>query len=227
MKVFRSLAVLVAVALASAVRADVAPARKSTLTITTPLEVPGTVLDPGTYVVKLVDTESNRNIVTFMSADETKVFATAIATPHVAAEDPHHSTFVFYAVPEGSTKVLRTWFAPEDRYGQDFVYPAERAAALRETTNTDVPVMTAEQSREIAERSKPAAVVAEARPAPAPPPEQAPAAAPPSDSDRAPAPMTADATTALPHTASRTPLLLAAGVLALGIAGGLRFAGRA
>jgi hypothetical protein len=224
MKVFRILSVLVAFAVAGVLRADVAPEKKSTLTITSPLEVPGAVLEPGTYVVKLADTESNRNVVTFTTADETKVIAMAIATPHVAADDPQHSTFVFYAVPEGATKVLRTWFAPNDRYGQDFVYPAERAAALRQTTNSEVPVMTAEQSREISDRMKsPPPAVAEARPpAPEPPP---PAAV--SDSDKTPATMTADATTALPKTASKTPLLLVAGLVALGIASGLRFAGRA
>jgi len=221
MKDVRILAAVVAIGLAGAVRADVAPEKKSTLTITTPLEVPGAVLDPGTYVVKLVDTQSNRNIVTFTSADEKKVFATAIATPHVAADDPRHSTFVFYASPEGSTKVLRTWFAPNDRYGQDFVYPAERAAALRQTTNTEVPAMTAEQSREVADGMKPAAVASENEPL-------RPAAASAADSEYvAPASMTADATTALPQTASRTPLLLAAGLLALGVASALRFAGRA
>jgi len=92
MKDVRILSAIVAVGFAGALRADVAPESKSTLTITTPLEVPGAVLDPGTYVVKLVDTESNRNVVTFMSADEKKVFATAIATPLVAADDPRSAT---------------------------------------------------------------------------------------------------------------------------------------
>jgi hypothetical protein len=220
MKDVRILAAVLAVGLAAAVRADVAPDKKSTLTITTPVEVPGAVLDPGTYVVKLVDTQSNRNIVAFTSADERRVFATAIATPHVAADDSHRSTFVFYAVPEGSTKVLRTWFASNDRYGQDFVYPAERASALRQTTNAEVPAMTAEQSREIADRMKPAAVVSDNEPLRT-------TAAPAADSEQAaPASMTADATTALPKTASRTPLLLAAGLLALGVASALRFSGR-
>jgi hypothetical protein len=219
MKVVRILAAVVAVSLAGAVSADVAPEKKSTLTITTPVEVPGAVLEPGTYVVKLVDTQSNRNVVTFTSADEKKIFATAIATPHVAADDPRHSTFVFYGTPEGSTKVLRTWFAPNDRYGQDFMYPAERAAALRKTTSAEVPAMTAEQSHEIADGMKPAAVASDREPL-------RPASA--ADSEYvAPASMTADATTAMPQTASKTPLLLATGLLALGVASALRFAGRA
>jgi len=100
------------------------------------------------------------------------------------------------------------------------VYPAERAAALRQTTNAEVPAMTAEQSREIAGRMKTAAVVSERE-------ALRPAAAPAADSEYvAPASMTADATTTLPRTASKRPLLLAAGLLALGVASALRFAGR-
>lgn len=236
MKAFRILSALIAVGLVGAVRGDVPPEKKSTLTISTPLEVPGAILDPGTYVVKLVDTESNRNIVTITSVDEKKIYATTICTPHVAAEDPRHTTFMFYSVPEGANKVLRTWYAPNDRYGQDFVYPADRAAALRQVTNADVPAMTAEQSSALANRPAPVAVVSDAEPpkpipppppapavetAPAPAPAMAEAAPPP-----APATMTADASEALPKTASKTPLVLAAGVLALGVASGLRFAGR-
>ena len=223
MKVFRVLPVIALLGAAVAVQADVGPEKKSTLTISTPVEVPGATLDPGTYVVKLVDTMSNRNIVTIMNVDENKVFATAIATPHVTATDPKHSTFVFYPTPDGATKVLRTWYAPNDRYGQDFVYTPERAAALRQMTNTEVPVMTAEQSREIETRRvpapAPAAVVSDAEPVPAPAPPPAPAPAPVA--------MTADASSSLPATASHTPLLFAAGLAALALAAALRFSGRA
>jgi hypothetical protein len=240
MKAFRILSAVIAIGLVGAVQGDVAPDKKSTLTIATPLEVPGAILDPGTYVVKLVDTQSNRNIVTITSVDEKKVYATAICTPHVAADDPRHTTFMFYSTPEGANKVLRTWYAPNDRYGQDFVYPADRAAALRQVTNAEVPAMTAEQSTELANRPAPVAVISDAEPpkpieAPAPPPpapvvETAPAPAPAIAVETAPAPapatMTADASETLPKTASKTPLVLAAGILALGVASGLRFAGR-
>lgn len=235
MKAFRILSAVMAVGVAAVVLGDVPPEKKSTLTTATPIEVPGAILDPGTYVVKLVDTQNNRNIVTITSADEKKVYATTICTPHVAADDPNHSTFMFYSVPEGTNKVLRTWYAPNDRYGQDFVYPADRAAALRKMTSTEVPVMTAEMSTELANRPAPATVVSDAEPpkpveaAPAPPP---PPPAPAVAAEKAPAPapapetMTADASATLPKTASHTPLVLAAGILALGVASGLRLAGR-
>jgi hypothetical protein len=230
MKAFRILSAVMAVmavGLVGALWGDVAPERKSTLTIATPLEVPGAILDPGTYVVKLVDTQSNRNIVTITSVDEKKIYATAICTPHVAADEPRHTEFMFYSVPEGQNKVLRTWYLPNDRYGQDFVYPPDRAAALRQATNTEVPALTSEQSSELANRPAPAAVVSEAEP-PKPVEASAPAPAPPpaAEPEPAPAAMTADASSTLPKTASRTPLLLAAGILALGAASVLRFTGR-
>jgi hypothetical protein len=227
MKAFRILSAVIALGLVGAVQGDVAPEKKSTLTIATPLEVPGAILDPGTYVVKLVDTQSNRNVVTITSVDEKKIYATAICTPHVAADDPRHTTFMFYSVPEGANKVLRTWYAPNDRYGQDFVYPPDRAAALRTVTNAEVPAMTAEQSSELANRPAPVAVVSDAEPPkPIEPPAPFPAVAVETAPAPAPATMTADASETLPKTASKTPLVLAAGILALGVASGLRLAGR-
>ncbi len=228
MKAFRILLAVIAIGLVGAVRAgDVPPEKTSTLTITTPLEVPGAILDPGTYVVKLVDTQNN--IVAITSVDGKKTYATAICVPHEAADQPRHTEFTFYSVPENANKVLRTWYRPNDRYGQDFLYPPDRAAALRQMTNTEVPALTAEQSTRLSNQPAPAAVVSDAEP---PKPIEPPAPPPPAPvmAEAAPAPapatMTADASDTLPKTGSKTPLVLAAGILALGAASGLRFAGR-
>ena len=228
MKAFRILSAVMAVmavGLVGALWGDVPPDKKSTLTIATPLEVPGAILDPGTYVVKLVDSQSNQDIVAITSADEKKVYALALCTPHVAADEPRHTEFMFYSVPEGTNRVLRTWYLPNDRTGQDFVYPPDRAAALRQVTNTEVPALTAEQSSELASRPAPLAVVSDAEP-PKLVEASAPAPAPAAAAEPAPQAMTADASSTLPKTASHTPLLFAAGILALGAASGLRFAGR-
>ncbi len=219
MKALRIFSAAMAIGLVGAALGDVAPEKKSTLTVTTPLEVPGTILDPGTYVVKLVDTQNS--VVAITSVDGKKVYATALCTPHEAGDDPRHTEFMFYGVPDGTNKVLRTWYRPGDRYGQDFLYPPDRAAALRQVTNTQVPAMTAEQSAQLANRPAAAAVISDAEP---PPPAPAMAAEP--APAPAPAAMTADASETLPKTASKTPLVLAAGILALGVASGLRFAGR-
>ncbi len=228
MKALRVLSAVIALGLVGAVRADVTLEKTSTLTIATPLEVPGTILDPGTYVVRLVDTRNN--IVTITSVDGKKTYATAICAPREMADEPRHTEFMFYGVPEGSNKVLRTWYRPSDRSGLDFLYPPDRAAALRQVTNAEVPALTASQSAELASRLAPPAVTSDAEPpkaaeAPVPPPP-APAMAAETAPAPAPATMTADASETLPKTASKTPIVLTAGLLALGVASGLRFAGR-
>jgi len=233
MKVFRIISAVLAVGLAGAARGDVFfnPDHDSMLTVATPVEVPGTILDPGTYVVKLVETQADRDVVTITSEDGKKVYATVICAPHPTTEAPRHATFVFYNVPEGANKVLHTWYAPNDSIGLDFIYPPDRAAALRQETNEEVPALTAEQSNALSSRAAPPAVTTDAEPpkaaeAPVPPPPPAPAVAAQAPPAPQPAALTADASETLPKTASRTPLVLAAGILALGVASGLRFAGR-
>ena len=117
---------------------------KSTLTVTERLEVPGAILEPGTYVIKVVDSQNNRNIVQITNVEETKVFATALATPHVGAQPQPNTMFVFYNTATGNPKALRTWFAPNDRFGQDLVYPKARATELTAMTHETVPSTTEE-----------------------------------------------------------------------------------
>ena len=223
-------------ALSAWCRGDVTPDKKSTLTIATPLEVPGAILDPGTYVVKQVDTQNNRNIVTITSVDEKKIFATAICTPHVAAEDPRHTTFMFYSTPEGANKVLRTWYRPERSLRSGLrvsAGPGRCPQADDERGGSRVDGGNSTPSMQSQNRPAPVAVVSDAEPPkpiepppPAPVVETVPAPAPAMAPEPAPATMTADASETLPKTASKTPLVLAAGILALGVASGLRFAGR-
>lgn len=145
--------------------------RKSTLAISDRVEVPGAILEPGTYLVRVADQQANRNVIVFQSPDGTKTYATAIATPHRGAKEPANSEFVFYPTASGETRVLRTWWAHDDVNGQDFVYPAERAAALRNATHEEVPVATADMIPASPPPPAPAAVAAPApRPAPAPAP---------------------------------------------------------
>ena len=51
------------------------------LTFSEPVEIPGQVLPPGTYWFKLLDSQSDRNIVQIYNNDQTKLYAT----------DPGHS----------------------------------------------------------------------------------------------------------------------------------------
>ena len=52
------------------------------LTFSGPVEVAGTVLQPGTYWFMLVDSSSNRNIVRIWNEDRSQVITTVIAIPN-------------------------------------------------------------------------------------------------------------------------------------------------
>src|SRR6266550_9624566 len=55
--------------------------KKTIVTFSAPVEVPGKVLPAGTYVFKLLDSTSNRNIVQIYDKDEKRLLATMLAIP--------------------------------------------------------------------------------------------------------------------------------------------------
>lgn len=67
-------------ALAPGARADQWD-RKTIVTFSDSVEVPGQVLPAGTYIFKLADTVCDRHIVQIWNADETRILATTITIP--------------------------------------------------------------------------------------------------------------------------------------------------
>ncbi len=181
---------------------------RSTLALSDRVEIPGAVLEPGTYLVRVAEQQSDRNTIVFQSLDGTRTFATVLATPHPKARSIDETEFVYFPTPAGEPRVLRTWFPPNDRFaGQDFVYPADRMAALRKETSEELPVATAQTTPMPAPAEKADMVPV----TPPPPPASAPAAEP------RPEPPTriADAGSTLPKTASPVPAIGSLGLLFL------------
>ncbi len=56
--------------------------KKTILTVSEPIQVPNQVLPPGTYVIKLLDSPSDRHIVQIFNADENHLFTTILAIPN-------------------------------------------------------------------------------------------------------------------------------------------------
>ncbi len=103
--------------------------------LTEPLDVGGTILQPGDYQIKVVPLQGNRNLLQVTNADGTKLLATLLSIPH--AEGPGGvqiptSRYIFYPASAGHIKTLRTWFAANTPGlgGHDIVYPRQRAMEL-------------------------------------------------------------------------------------------------
>jgi len=207
-----SCATLLVVGLSPAARAD-AWNKKTILTVNQAIQVPNKVLEPGQYVFKLADSQSDRHIVQIFNGDESHIITTILAIPNYWLQPTGKSQFTFWETPAGEPRALRAWFYPGDNFGQEFPY---RPAQFARITSTRAPVVTYSQSTQetakveetpkVEERTE----IAQNTPPPAPAPAP-PAAEPP------PARVQADQPPAeLPHTASNTPLIALAGLLSLG-----------
>ena len=213
MKLFKAATTVCCMALMGAVLAPGAKAddwnRKTVITFSGPVEIPGFtlagwgVLPAGTYVFKILDSQSDRHIVQIFSKDETTVYATILAIPNYRLKATDKTVITFRERPAGEPEALRAWFYPGRNWGEEFVYPKAKAIELAKATNTPVLFTAVEIPIEVAEPIKSAdAPVVVKRAA------------------------TLVAETTLPDTASPLPLIALLGLLALGGALALPAAGR-
>ena len=199
--------------------------KKTTLTFSQPVELPGVTLPAGTYVFKLANVPGTRSIVQVFNEDQNEIYATILAIPRVTMT-PHDKPYVgFEERAAGLPMAIREWFYPGHNTGVEFVYPKARAVELAREFHEPVlaaEVKPAEEPAELAEapvvevtpENKEVQLaetfdyndvpeIAEAAPATLPPPH-------------------AETTAVLPQTASPVPLIAMLGFLALVAAVGLK-----
>ena len=93
---------------------------KTLIKIDEPINVQGTVLDPGQYVMKLLDEQAERSVVLIYDRDEQHLITTVIGTADYRVEPADESTFTFYEKSPDQPAALRTWFYPGENYGLEF-----------------------------------------------------------------------------------------------------------
>src|SRR5438045_629948 len=72
--------------------------KKTTVTFSAPVEIPGVnaqVLPAGTYVFKLLDSQSDRHIVQIFNKEETHVFSTILAIPNYRLKATNKTVMTF------------------------------------------------------------------------------------------------------------------------------------
>ena len=97
--------------------------KKTIVTFNEPVEIPGQVLPPGTYVFKLAPTISDRHIVQIWSGDQSYVIATILTIPIYRAEPPDNTLMLLEEHRGQSAMALHAWFFPGDDIGNQFLYP--------------------------------------------------------------------------------------------------------
>src|SRR5674476_408401 len=148
--------------------------RKTTMTFSGPVEIPGVhlkgwgVLPAGTYVFKIVDSSSDRHIVQIFNQSETQVYATILAIPNYRLKATDKTVVTFRERPAGEPEAIRAWFYPGRQWGEEFVYPKARAMVLAKASNMPVLYTPVELPLEVAEpiKSADAPIVVQLRSAP-------------------------------------------------------------
>src|ERR1700756_1353588 len=112
--------------------------KKTIVSFSAPVQIPGTVLPAGTYVFKVADNDGNRYLVEIFDAHETQLVATIMAIPHYRMQAPDKTIISFNERPSGQPEALRAWFYPGDNFGVQFVYPKQRATELAQANQQPV-----------------------------------------------------------------------------------------
>src|SRR6476660_9598101 len=146
---------LIAAALTPSAKADQWD-KKTVITITEPVQVPSccdpdhvVVLQPGTYVLALVDSLSDRHIVRVFQQDEKTVVTTILAIPNYRLRPTGKTTFQFWETPAGQPRAMRAWFYPGDNFGQEFAYHKAQSVEIARVAKAPVPTVVVESEAEL------------------------------------------------------------------------------
>jgi hypothetical protein len=110
----------------SPLKAETLSDNRAMVTFDRPVEVPGKVLPPGSYVFKSLD---NSELVQVFSADEKQLFATVAVVPEDRpAQDLNDDCFVqLTRTRADAPQEVQGYFLPGRLTGFQFVYPAAHA----------------------------------------------------------------------------------------------------
>ena len=120
------------------------PAKQTPFVINESVEVPGMILEPGRYVLKLVEPSSERNVlqvfevVQLWTGDENRLLSTLLTMPNYDRPTTDKTVFIFFERSSKQAKALRLWFPPGRNCGQEFVYPKAQAVELAKAVGRGV-----------------------------------------------------------------------------------------
>jgi hypothetical protein len=213
--------------------------KRTYFTFNQSVALPGVTLPAGTYMFRLANPDTSRNVIQVSDKKGMQSYAMLLTIPSYRTRPAKDSEIEFLETPEGAPRAVNAWWYTGDSTGYQFIYSKQQLAELYRV-NQPAPIAGSEESAFIEERAEgePVAIPPLEEPVTSPgvvngdgvPPEasveetelqlqaqaQPPAQQPPFE----PAPVTAPDRSELPQTASPLALLLLAGAASGGL--GLR-----
>jgi hypothetical protein len=112
--------------------------KRTVVSFSDTVQVPGTTLPAGTYVFKLAESSAERFVVQVFNEREDHIFATLLAIPDYHMTTPEKTIISFYEAPPGQPEPIKAWFYPGDNLGREFVYSKSEAALIAQAGNQAV-----------------------------------------------------------------------------------------
>lgn len=116
----------------------VPPDRLTYVTFSGPVSVPGMTLPAGTYQFKIIDSNTNRNIVQIFNREGTKLFTTLLAVPAQRMEPTGDPVITFKETPSDHPPAVHYWYYAGDLAGNELVYPKNQAQMIANASGENV-----------------------------------------------------------------------------------------
>lgn len=130
-------AMAIVVCLAPGARADEWN-KKTYLTFSGPVQIPGATLPAGTYLFQLADPDNARHVIMVRDKDGTKIYSMFMTIPNERLDTPDNNVVMFAERPAGTPQAIQAWWYPGDRTGEEFVYPKTQALLIAKANRKSV-----------------------------------------------------------------------------------------
>jgi hypothetical protein len=104
----------------------------------TAVQVPGTVLPPGTYTFRLANPEGGRNVVHIFDETGQRLVTTVVTIPKQRLEPTGDLFLELAESADGAPPALKAYFYPGKTIGHEFVYGKDEARRLATRTRQEI-----------------------------------------------------------------------------------------
>lgn len=112
--------------------------KRTYLTFSGPVQIPGATLPAGSYTFEIANPDTTRHVIRVSQKDTNKPIALFMTIPNERLEAPDDNLIMFAERPAGSPQAIQVWFYPGDRVGEEFVYPKSQAMKIAKANRVGV-----------------------------------------------------------------------------------------
>jgi Protein of unknown function (DUF2911) len=102
----------------------------TTLSFSQPIQIPGQILPAGTYLFKLLNSDSERNMVQIFDSNQTHIYATLDTIPTDRPNPTGETVITLAEQGDGRPDALLKWYYPGTLTGNEFLYSSHTEKEL-------------------------------------------------------------------------------------------------